>query len=143
MRNILIIIILCLITPYLAYSKKFEKCSNDNNSYEIDKCLKNLKSKLMNEDINIKIYSINKELYKNRNIFLSICGYNINKYKYTDRNGQLNINFKSKYLTKCEALINLNIISEYGLCKDGQYANAKWDSLELNDSIYFSCNTLK
>ena len=143
MRNILIIIILCLITPYLAYSKKFEKCSNDNNSYEIDKCLKNIKSQLMNENISIKIYSINKELYKNRNIFLSICGYNINKYKYTDRNGQLNINFKSKYLTKCEALINLNLISEYGLCKDGQYANAKWDSLELNDSIYFSCNTLK
>jgi hypothetical protein len=143
MRHILIILIYFLCLPYLSYSKDFEKCSNDENSYEIDKCLKNLKSQLMNENITIKIYSINKELYKNRNIFISICGYNIHNYKYTDRNGQLIINFKSKYITECNAQINIDLISEYGFCSEGQYATAKWNSLELNNFTYFSCNRLK
>ena len=39
--------------------------------------------------------------------------------------------------------INLDLVSEYGLCPEGQYATAKWNSLELNNSVYFSCGTLK
>ncbi len=143
MRIFFIIVIYFLSFPYFAYSKNFEKCNSDENSYEIDKCLLNLKSQLMNEDISITIYSLDNEMYKNRNIFLSICGYSISKYKYTDRNGQLNIDFKSKYLTQCKALINLDLVSEYGLCPEGQYATAKWNSLELNNSVYFSCGILK
>ena len=143
MRIIFIIVIYFFSFSFFAYSKNFEKCSKGENSYEIDKCLMNLKSQLMNKNISIKIYSLDNELYKNRNIFLSICGNSISKYKYSDRNGQINIDFKSKYLTQCKSLINIDLISEYGLCPEGHYATAKWDSLELNNSVYFSCGTLK
>ena len=143
MKNILIIFISIISIPFLSYSQDNEKCSNNSNSYEIDKCLKKLKSALMNKDIMIKMYSTDKSLYKNKNIFLSICGEDINTYKYSDRNGNLTINLKSKYLTKCKALIKLEVISEYGLCSEGKYAKAEWNSLEMNNYIYFSCKDLK
>ena len=143
MKNILIIFISIISIPFLSYSQDNEKCSNNSNSYEIDKCLKKLKSELMNKDIIIKIYSTDKGLYKNKNIFLSICGEDINTYKYSDRNGNLTINLKSKYLTQCKALIKLELISEYGLCSEGKYAKAEWNSLEMNNYIYFSCKDLK
>ena len=139
MKIILIIFIYFINTTLSSYSQDIEKCSSNNNSYEVDECLKNLKSELMNKDTNIKIYSTDKSLYKNKNIFLSICGEEINTYKYSDRNGNLTINLKSKYLTQCKALIELELISEYGLCPEGKYAIAKWNSLELNNYAYFSC----
>lgn len=143
MKNILIIFICIICSPLYSYSQDIKKCSNNLNSYEIDKCLKDLKSVLMNKDIILTIYSTDKSLYKNKNIFLSICDDNINSYKYSDRNGNLTIRLKSKYLSQCKALIKLELISEYGLCPDGKYAIANWDSMELNNFTYFSCGNLK
>jgi len=140
MRYIIIICIYFLYSVGYVNSQNFEKCSSNNNSFEIDECLKKLKSKLMNENINLIIYSTDSSLYKNKNIFLNICGKNISRYKYTDRDGHLNIKLDSKYLANCKAKIDINIISEFGLCPKGKYAKATWSSLELNDLIYFSCS---
>ena len=140
MRYIIIICIYFLYSVGYVNSQNFEKCSSNNNSFEIDECLKKLKSKLMNENINLIIYSTDSSLYKNKNIFLNICGENISRYKYTDRDGHLNIKLDSKYLANCKAKIDINIISEFGLCPKGKYAKATWSSLELNDLIYFSCS---
>ena len=140
MRYIIIICIYFLYSVGYVNSQNFEKCSSNNNSFEIDECLKKLKSKLMNENINLIIYSTDSSLYKNKNIFLNICGENISRYKYTDRDGHLNIKLDSKYLANCKAKIDINIISEFGLCPKGKYAKATWSSLELYDLIYFSCS---
>jgi len=140
MRYILIICFYFLITLEFAYSKNFKKCSSNDNSYEIDRCLKELKSELMNKNITLIIHSTDKSIYKNKNVFLNICGNNISRYKYTDREGNLNIKLNSEYIANCKAIIELNIISEFGLCPKGKYAIAKWNSLELNNLIYFSCN---
>lgn len=140
MRYIIIICIYFLYSVGYVNSQNFEKCSSNNNSFEIDECLKKLKSKLMNENINLIIHSTDNSLYKNKNIFLNICGKNISRYKYTDRDGHLNIKLDSKYLVNCKAKIDVNIISEFGLCPKGKYAKATWSSLELNDLTYFSCS---
>ena len=140
MRYIIIICIYFLFSVGYVNSKNFERCSSNNNSYEIDECLKKLKSKLMNKNITLVIHYSDKSIYKNRNIFLNICGNNISRYKYTDRDGQLNIKLDSKYIANCKAKIEVNIISEFGLCPKGMYAKATWNSLELNDLTYFSCS---
>ena len=140
MRYIIIICIYFLFSVGYVNSKNFERCSSNNNSYEIDECLKKLKSKLMNKNITLVIHSPDKSIYKNKNIFLNICGNNISRYKYTDRDGQLNIKLDSKYIANCKAKIKVNIISEFGLCPKGMYAKATWNSLELNDLTYFSCS---
>lgn len=143
MRYVLMILLCCFSMQFNSYSKDFEKCSITNNSYETDKCLKKLKSKLMNGDLLLTIYTSDNILYKKKNIYLSICGDNINTYKYSDRNGNLYINLKSKYLTSCKAIINIDIKSEYSLCSGGNYAVANWNSLELNNNLYLKCNTSK
>tara|TARA_B100001029_G_scaffold21920_1_gene14816 strand:+ start:171 stop:596 length:426 start_codon:yes stop_codon:yes gene_type:complete len=140
MRYIIIICIYFLFSVGYVNSKNFERCSSNNNSYEIDECLKKLKSKLMNKNITLVIHYSDKSIYKNKNIFLNICGNNISRYKYTDRDGQLNIKLDSKYIANCKAKIEVNIISEFGLCPKGMYAKATWNSLELNDLTYFSCS---
>jgi len=140
MRYILIICFYFLISLEFSYSKNLKKCSNKDNSYEMDRCLQKLKSKLMNKNITLVIHSADKSIYKNKNIFLNICGNNISRYKYTDRDGNLNIKLNSKYIASCKAIIELNIISEFGQCPEGKYAIAKWNSLELNNLAYFSCN---
>ena len=140
MRYIIIICIYFLFSVGYVNSKNFERCSSNNNSYEIDECLKKLKSKLMNKNITLVIHYSDKSIYKNKNIFLNICGNNISRYKYTDRDGQLNIKLDSKYIANCKAKIEVNIISEFGLCPKGKYAKATWSSLELNDLTYFSCS---
>ena len=140
MRYIIIICIYFLFSVGYVNSKNFERCSSNNNSYEIDECLKQLKSKLMNKNITLVIHYSDKSIYKNKNIFLNICGNNISRYKYTDRDGQLNIKLDSKYIANCKAKIEVNIISEFGLCPKGMYAKATWNSLELNDLTYFSCS---
>ena len=50
MRYIIIICIYFLYSVGYVNSKNFEKCSSNNNSFEIDECLKKLKSKLMNKN---------------------------------------------------------------------------------------------
>ncbi len=140
MRYIIIICIYFLCSVGYVNSKNFEKCSSNNNSFEIDECLKKLKSKLMNETITLIMHSTDNSIYKHKNIFLNICGNNISKYKYTDRDGHLNIKLDSKYIADCKAKIEVDIISEFGLCPKGKYAKARWNSLELNDLTYFSCS---
>ena len=62
MRYIIIICIYFLYSVGYVNSQSFEKCSSNNNSFEIDECLKKLKSKLMNENINLIIHSTENSL---------------------------------------------------------------------------------
>ena len=110
MRYIIIICIYFLYSVGYVNSQNFEKCSSNNNSFEIDECLKKLKSKLMNKNITLVIHYSDKSIYKNKNIFLNICGNNISKYKYTDRDGHLNIKLDSKYLANSQ--VGLSLLSK-------------------------------
>lgn len=137
MRFLLIIFII-FFSKSLA-SKPIEKCEDSYNSYETSKCLKILKSKLINYNLAITIYTPNKNLYKNKNIYVSICNKSLTGHKYSGRDGKINIKFKAKDIKNCEALITIDIISEYGLCTNGKYATTNWNSLKMEDIIYFSC----
>ena len=138
MRPFLIIYLLLFFTSLEA--KEIDKCKDEYNSFETSECLKSLKSKLTNHKLSIKIFDTKNNLYTNKNIFLSICGYNITSHKYSGRDGAIEIILKPKYLKNCKPLISLDIISEYGQCKEGNYAKANWTSLEMNKLIYFSCS---
>ena len=141
MRPFLIIYLLLFFTSLEA--KEIDKCKDEYNSFETSECLKSLKSKLINHKLSIKIFDTKNNLYKNKNIFLSICGYSITSHKYSGRDGAIEIILEPKYLKNCKPLISLDIISEYGQCKEGNYAKANWNSLDMNESIYFSCSNLK
>ena len=138
MRPFLIIYLLLFFTSLEA--KDMEKCKDEYNSFETSQCLKNLKSKLTNHQLSIKIFDTKNKPYINKNIFVSICGYSITSHKYSGRDGAIEIILKPKYLKNCKPLISLDIISEYGQCKEGNYAKANWNSLEMNKLIYFSCS---
>ena len=137
MRPFLIIYLLLFFTSLEA--KEIDKCIEQYNSFETNECLKSLKSKLTNHKLSIKIFDTKNNLYKNKNIFISICGYSITSHKYSGRGGAIEIILKPKHLKYCKSLISIDIISEYGQCKDGNYAKANWNSLEMNKLIYFSC----
>jgi hypothetical protein len=141
MKSFLIIYLLLFFTSLEA--KEFDKCKDEYNSFETSECLKKLKSKLTNHELSIKIFDTKNKLYTNKNIFLSICEYSITSHKYSGRDGTIEIILNPKYLKNCESLISIDIISEYGQCKEGNYAKANWNSLDMNESIYFSCSNLK
>ena len=141
MRHFLIIYLLLFFTSLEA--KEIDKCKDEYNSFETSECLKNLKSKLTNHQLSIKIFDTKNKPYINKNIFVSICGYSITSHKYSGRDGTIEITINPKYLKNCESLISIDVISEYGQCKEGNYAKANWNSLDMNESIYFSCSNLK
>ena len=139
MRPFLIIYLLLFFTSLEA--KEFDKCKVEILLKQ--ECLKNLKSKITYHELSIKIFDTKNKLYTNKNIFLSICEYSITSHKYSGRDGTIEIILNPKYLKNCESLISIDIISEYGQCKEGNYAKANWNSLDMNESIYFSCSNLK
>ena len=141
MRPFLIIYLLLFFTSLEA--KEIDKCKDEYNSFETSECLKNLKSKLTNHQLSIKIFDTKNKPYINKNIFVSICGYSITSHKYSSRDGTIEMTINPKYLKNCESLISIDVISEYGQCKEGNYAKANWNSLDMNESIYFSCSNLK
>ena len=141
MRPFLIIYLLLFFTSLEA--KEIDKCKDEYNSFETSECLKILKSKLTNHKLSIKIFDTKNKLYTNKNIFLSICKYSITTHKYSGRDGSIEIILNPKYLKNCESLISIDIISEYGQCKEGKYAKANWNSLDMHELIYFSCSNLK
>ena len=141
MRPFLIIYLLLFFTSLEA--KEFDKCKEEYNSFETSECLKKLKSKLINLALSLEVFDTKNKLYTNKNIFLSICEYSITSHKYSGRDGTIEIILNPKYLKNCESLISIDIISEYGQCKEGNYAKANWNSLDMNESIYFSCSNLK
>ena len=141
MRPFLIIYLLLFFTSLEA--KEFDKCKDEYNSFETSECLKKLKSKLINLELSLEVFDTKNKLYTNKNIFLSICEYSITSHKYSGRDGTIEIILNPKYLKNCESLISIDIISEYGQCKEGNYAKANWNSLDMNESIYFSCSNLK
>ncbi|MDB9762281.1 hypothetical protein OAC06_05645 [Alphaproteobacteria bacterium] len=138
MRPFLIIYLLLFFTSLEA--KEFDKCKDEYNSFETSKCLKKLKSKLINLELSLEVFDTKNKLYTNKNIFLSICEYSITSHKYSGRDGTIEIILNPKYLKNCESLISIDIISEYGQCKEGNYAKANWNSLDMNKLIYFSCS---
>ena len=141
MRLFFIIYLLFFLNASKA--QEIKRCEDGYNSFETSECLKNLKNKLINYELSIKIFDPQNKLYKNKNIYLSICKYSITSHKYSERDGTIEITLKPKYLKNCEALISIDIISEYGQCINGKYAIANWNSLDMNKLIYFLCSNLK
>ena len=138
MRFLLIISIIFFSIPLEA--KLMEKCEDSYNSYETNKCLKILKGKLINYNLSLTIFTPNKNLYKSKNIYVSICKKNLTSHKYSGENGEIDIKFKAKDIKYCESLINIDIISEYGLCTNGKYAVTNWNSLKMENILYLSCS---
>lgn len=117
-----------------------KKCENSYNSYETSKCLKILKGKLINYNLSLTIFTPNKNLYKSKNIYVSICKKNLTSHKYSGENGEIDIKFKANDIKYCKSLINIDIISEYGLCTNGKYAVTNWNSLKMENILYLSCS---
>jgi len=141
MRFFFILYIFFLVN--LVQAQEIEKCEERYNSFETTQCLKILKSKLTNYKLSIKIYSPSNILYKNKNIYVSICKKSLTSHKYSAIDGSITIKLKPKYLKNCESLISIDIISEYGQCTEGKYAIANWNSLYMDNLVYFSCSNLK
>ena len=141
MRFFFILYIFFLINSGKA--QEIEKCEERYNSFKTAECLKQLKSKLTNYELSFKIYTTNKNLYKNKNVYISICNKILTSHKYSAIDGSITIKLKPKYLKNCESLISIDIISEYGQCTEGKYAIANWNSLNMENLIYFSCSNLK
>ena len=141
MRFFFILYIFFLINSGKA--QEIEKCEERYNSSKTTVCLKQLKSKLTNYELSFKIYTTNKNLYKNKNVYISICNKILTSHKYSAIDGSITIKLKPKYLKNCESLISIDIISEYGQCTAGKYAIANWNSLNMDNFVYFSCSNLK
>jgi len=141
MRFFFILYIFFLVNSVKA--QEIEKCEERYNSFKTSECLKILKRKLTNYKLTIKIYSPSNTLYKNKNIYVSICKKSLTSHKYSGVDGSIDIKLKPKYLKNCESLISIDIISEYGQCTEGKYAIANWNSLYMENLIYFSCSNLK
>ena len=141
MRLFFIIYLLFFLNTSKA--QEIKRCEDGYNSFEISECLKNLKSKLTNYELSFKIYTTNKNLYKNKNVYISICNKILTSHKYSAIDGSITIKLKPKYLKNCESLISIDIISEYGQCTAGKYAIANWNSLNMDNLVYFSCSNLK
>ena len=141
MRFFFILYIFFLINSGKA--QEIEKCEERYNSFKTAECLKKLKSKLTNYELSFKIYTTNKNLYKNKNVYISICNKILTSHKYSAIDGSITIKLKPKYLKNCESLISIDIISEYGQCTAGKYAIANWNSLNMDNFVYFSCSNLK
>jgi len=135
----LVILVFTLLISHNLKAQIIEKCSNSFDSYSLDICLKNLKYKLRNYQLELKVYSPTKKLFKNKNVFVTICNKYNNDIINIGKEGILNIHFSDKILARCNSLITVNVKTEYGICPEGNLAQKSWNSLKFTENLYLDC----
>ena len=134
------LIFLFSIISFNLNAQNLIKCKDTYETYEKRLCLENIKKQLINKTLTLTIYDKNNTLYSKKNIYLSICNVNSTKYRSTDNEGQIDIKLNSEDINNCPIKINIDIKSEYGLCSEGNFGIANWNSLDLENNVYFICN---
>ena len=136
--RLLLILLFCLFSFSLK-AENIKKCIDSIDKYETSRCLEQLKHKLINKAFAINLYGLDNTLYINKYIYLNICSVNSTKYRKTGNNGKINIILTSSEIKNCRTKININIKSEFGICNKGKAAIANWNSLDMENNIYFKC----
>ena len=135
----LFLILIFLILSFNTNANNISKCPDTFDSYETSLCLKKIKNTIINKAFTINLHDINNLPYAKKIIFVRICNINTSKYRITSKSGQINVKLSRKDIENCSAKINIDIKSEYGICKEGRYAEANWNSLDMLSNIYLKC----
>ena len=136
----LLIFIFIIIFSFSGKSQYLEKCKGSFNSYSLEKCLTNLKYKLVKHKLEIPIIDLYGNLYREKLIFVNICGKHYSKITSTSKTGLLNLTISREIIDYCPSLITLRIQTGFGLCLEGNPAKAVWNSLKMQEIIYLDCD---
>ena len=135
----ILIILFIIFFSFSTQSENIAKCENLFNSYDLEKCLKNYKYMLKNQELEISILNLSGKPYKNGVIFIHVCDKYQPKYKYTNSTGKLTISFSELIIHQCPSLIKINIRTGFGMCPNGKSANTVWDSLKVQEILNLNC----
>lgn len=136
----LFLIFLFTIISFNINAQNITKCKDTYESYENSICLEKLKNELVNKTFTLTLYDTNNTLYAKKNIYISVCNVNSTVYRNTNNQGQIDIKLTKKEIDNCPIKVNIDVKSEYGICKGGNPSIANWNSLDLRNDIYFICN---